>query len=176
MKKFVLISLVLILAACSNNGGSSSSADPIYGEWFYENPSSTSTSGRGVIGKIEENGNIQIMNIYAQGNSNSVTAVVRKSIGTFTRSGDQLHIAWSYETCNPVKNEIVYIKIAPNGQLQVKNADGSIQFNMTKGSGATSVKSIAIVEDKNCNILSKIQSENKRIPASTKTTLDLLVL
>lgn len=170
MKQYILASLsFLTLASCSGGGGGSSeSTDPIYGEWYYEAPGATSTNSKGIIGKVSADGKLSFSYYYATGNTNSATFYVRNSSGTFTRTGDAFDVTYSYETCDPVNRETLYIKKSGD-QLMVQNADKSVSYLLSKVT-SLNVKNLAIIEDKNCTILSKREKSEKRVPANSKST------
>lgn len=169
MKTIFAILSLLVLASCSGGGGgTSSSVDPIYGEWFYEAPGSTSTRAYGIIGELKSDGTIQFANVYGYMSGKSIVVYTRKSIGTFERNGDAFKVKYNYETCSPVGSETLYITHS-NGMLYVRNADQSLNIGFKKSEGTTTKYNTLAIEDKNCNILSKIEKINNRLPANTNS-------
>ncbi|HEY8272173.1 MAG TPA: hypothetical protein VIG33_14885 [Pseudobdellovibrionaceae bacterium] len=167
--KYTILALIFVLSACKNGGdNSAATADPIYGEWYYEKVGSTQYSATGFIVNIQSNGNIEFQDGYLESDGNSMKAVMRKSIGTFTREGDVFHIKYSYDTCDRIKQEDLYIS-AMNGKLLIQNYDKSVKFSLSPISGNSTIKTASYLEDKNCNILSKIEAASKRVPASVKS-------
>lgn len=168
MKMIFAAIALFLLSSCSGGGGggSSETVDPIYGDWYYEMPGSTATQGKGVIGTIQKNGSISFSYYYAVGNTNNATFYTRKSVGTFERSGNNFSIKYSYETCDPVHQETL-ILTESGGALIVQNSDKSVTIKMSKVT-SLNVKNLAIIEDKNCSIVTKLESDSKRLPASSK--------
>lgn len=168
----ILLSLLLILSisACSGGGGSSGSsetADPIYGEWYYENPGSTSTATSGVIGTIDKDGNFSFIQGYAYSDGIRAVFYVRKNVGKYVRSGNEFKVTYTYETCSPIGEETLHVKMSGD-KLIVATADGSFSLMLSRMSATTSLNNIAMVEDTGCNILSKIEKKDKRAVASIK--------
>jgi hypothetical protein len=174
VKKALIISF-LVLSACSGSGGGGGGtdsvqaagvSDPIYGTWYYQAPGATSTQAKGIIGKIDANG-IQILNAYIYTDGSNATVYIRKSIGTYTRSGDVFSVKYSYETCSPVGQETMFLSVVGD-KLTVLNQDKSVQLLLSRAVDNGSLLTAAFIEDKNCNILSKIEAKAGRSPASVK--------
>lgn len=173
MIKYCIAFGILFIMGCSKSGSSnnSNSADPIYGKWEYDAPGGTSTSGSGLAAEINSDGSIKLAQIYYSVSGSTATAYARKSIGTFERNGDRFSIKYSYETCNPVGQEILSVKVSDSNhdQLIVKSPDGSVTMTLYRVTDSpTAFSSSVIYEDKNCNILSKLETKDVRLPASKK--------
>ena len=169
MKLLFSLLSILALAACSGGGssGSSETADPIYGEWYYEAPGSTASSASGIIGKIDKDGNFSFIQGYAYSDGIRATFYVRKNIGRYVRNGNEFKVTYSYETCSPVGEETLHVSMSGD-KLIVAISDGSFSLMLSRMSETTTLKNIAMIEDKNCNILSKIEKKDKRSVASVK--------
>ena len=172
-----LILLCLILVGCKKPGDSASPppVDPVYGNWIYMFPSTSTTQGKGIYARLGSDGTILILNIYATLAGSSVTEYFRKSIGTYTRAGSKFSMKYSYETCNPVGTEELNAAVDPKNsdRIIVSNKDASIVFTMDRVVDAKSDVSVTAIEDKKCTLLAKLQKES-RMPASAKGTLDYL--
>lgn len=148
-------------------GGSSSSTDPIYGEWYYQYPGATSTRANGIIAKIED-GKIFFAHVYAYTDGTSTIVYHRKNEGTYTRDGKSFTMNYTYETCDPVGSETLELTYV-DGKLAVYIPASGVGLQMNKTTKENSFDSMAVIEDRNCNILSKTEKTQKRAVASTKS-------
>lgn len=171
--RLALLIICLIISACQppdSKSNSQNSTDPIYGNWQYITPGSTSENSKGIVAQIDSS-NVSFTQYYGCSDGNSVTAYVRKNIGTYNRVGNEFTFKYSYETCNPVVSEKFYINAtgSNNSTLSVTTKDGSIQVLFARITPSdTSKLTASLIEDKNCNILSKHQKKNSRSVASQK--------
>ncbi|MBX3041953.1 MAG: hypothetical protein KF789_14700 [Bdellovibrionaceae bacterium] len=152
-----------VLAACSGGGSggdSNKSADPIYGTWYYEMPGGSSTSAKGIVAEIKE-GKVFFAYIYAYSSGGSIVMYHRKSEGTYTRNGNVFEMSYSYETCNPVGSETLELSVSGD-TLTVYVPNSGIGILMQRSSGGGQIQSMIAIEDRNCNILSKIQAANQK--------------
>jgi hypothetical protein len=169
MKFFFALGLVLLNLSCSNKSSDAGpTADPIFGTWTYVSPNSTSSSIRGYATTIDANGNILFMQIYGYSDSASAKLYVRKNIGTYVRNGEVFDIKWSHETCNPVGSETVKIKSLSLDSLVASLSKDTIQLSFSRAVTSDPVKNLAIIEDVNCTILTKLEGfgKTKRAVAS----------
>ena len=171
MKKlFILISMAA-LSACSGGGGgggSSEAVDPIYGDWYYQAPGATSTQAKGVVASLLKDGSVKFANVYLYSDGSNSVAYTRKSIGTFTRNGNEFTFTYSYETCSAVGSEKLTIKMSGD-KLLVNVPSAGLTLTMSRMASSSSINTLAAIEDKNCNILSKIEQKQKRQVASVKS-------
>lgn len=168
MNFLVLLVAVFALTACQGAGGgnASQSTDPIYGEWHYISPGSTNVKAKGIIATIDKD-KIFFANTYVYTDGTSTVFYYRKSEGTYKRDGKRFYITYTYETCNPVGSET--IDLTPNGNsLTVYLPSKGLGLQMLKSTDSASSTSALAVEDKNCNILAKIEKSQKRAVASEK--------
>ena len=169
MKQLGLL-FVLFLSACSNGGSdSSATTDPIYGTWTYTYPGATSLKAKGFIAKIEKD-KIFLVQAYGISDGSSTIFYTRKSEGSYVRDGKNFDITYSYETCKPIGRETVQIEITPEGKLLVVDPANKVALLMSKSTNTGSTaESMAAIEDKNCNILSKVEkSENRSVANSAE--------
>lgn len=147
--------------------------DPVFGEWKFETETSPGRGTRqpgsikGISASVKEDGSIHI--VYAYANATGSGFAFRKMIGSFKRHGDKFDISYSYETCNPVSNETLIVRINPKypDQLFVESLDGSLSFYMDRVENAAAAYQASGVEDKGCTPISKTQSKD-RSPASSR--------
>lgn len=119
------------------------------------------------IAKIDGAGNLGFASFYGYSDGSSATYYYRKSEGTFTQTGDNFAVKYSYETCSPVGQETLNIKVS-NGKLSVYVPSTGYSFMLSRASGESTLSTSMGIEDRNCNILSKLESKEKRLPASAK--------
>lgn len=168
MKVLLLLSLLLIMSCSKNDSAPADPADQVYGSWYYQAPGGSSTSAKGIVATLDKNGSVQFAYVSGYASGGTAAFYTRKSIGSFTRSGEAFSIKYTYETCNPVNQETLYIKMRGDNLL-VSNSDRSVTFTMARPSATISNQMIAVIEDKNCNILSKADKESTRSVANVKT-------
>lgn len=169
MKFIISIISLSILASCSGGGGGASeSTDPIYGDWYYQAPGGTSTQAKGIVATISKDGTVKFANVYLYASGGSAVAYTRKSLGTFVRNGNEFTVTYSYETCDPVGTEKLTIETSGE-KLIVSAPNSGLTLTMSRPSGTSTIQTMAAIEDKNCNILSKLESDQKRSVASAKS-------
>jgi len=184
--KTILTLGILFLVACSNSnsGGQQQPAssaqatglDPIYSNtWYYQAPGSTDTKSKGLLAYINEDLTIQFVYFSAIGDGASLEFYFRKNAGTFERNNDIFKIKYSHETCNPLLTETLHIKFS-NNQLVVKNEDESEGFILLPATSSVQQISAHAIEDKNCNMITKSNKQDKRSIASSnlKSVFDLV--
>lgn len=191
MNKLLFISILaissLIISCNGGSGGGGGSAAPdgpalaqstddqVYGDWQYLYPGGTANKAKVLVGKLSKDGSIKFTTAYGVGDANNISMAFRTNIGTFTRSGDNFNVTYSYETCAPVGSEIIKIKIDPSNsnRLFVANSDGSVFITMQRMTQSTSNAIVTAVEDKNCNLFTKLMKNEKRMPASAKSFFEV---
>lgn len=181
-KTLLLVSTFLFLA-CSNKDDSSGAppssqnisagSGKIYGTWIYEYPNSTASNIHGMGAVLGDDGSITILNMYIKPGTNSATYIFRRSTGTFKQEGDLMHLKYSYETCNPVGSETLLVKQDPQNadRLFVSNEEKTVMFTMHRSKSTQSDLMMTMVEDKNCNLISKTWNKDRK-PASIKSVLE----
>ncbi|MGZ5278637.1 MAG: hypothetical protein ACXWC9_01765 [Pseudobdellovibrionaceae bacterium] len=179
MKYAFLVLSVFVLGACNHKSEDrkTESVDPIYGQWTYLNPASTSSKIKGMAASVMPDGSILILNMYILPSDSATAAVAfRKSVGTFSRSGDLFTLNYSYETCKPIGTEVLTVKVDPgnSNRILVATQDGSVFFTMNRAEPSDTNYSLTGVEDKNCDILANLQ-KTIRMPASVKSVLEYSV-
>lgn len=165
----VLVFTSILASGCDKKGDNKSTepVDPIYGDWYYSAPGGSTSEDRGFFGSLKQDGTISFAQAYAYGDGHTAVFYVRKSIGKFERNGETFKVKYSYETCNPIKEETIYLKYL-NGKLLLANSDRTISIAFARAAAETTLQNMAFIEDKNCNILSKIENKEKRAPANAK--------
>lgn len=166
MKKLILLFTATVLVSC-NKSDDSPSVDPIYGEWYYQVPGATDSKTSALLAEIKQDGTINLARIYAYTDGHTAVVYNRKMIGTFERSENSFHVKYSYETCNPVKEETFFLSMSGD-KLRYQNSDNSIAIVFARIQPGAEIKNMAFVEDKNCEVMAKIQKKSGRLPASTK--------
>lgn len=161
MKIVLLLACLSLLSACGGSGGSSpspavqttsASTDPVFGTWYFKSVGTTSSSGSGFIGTIDEKGNVKAMALKFVSDGTSAYVVYRKSIGTYVRNGSQFQMSYSYETCKPVHTET--LSLVPSGdKLIMTSFIQPTQIILTRlVDDSSSPMAMAMVEDVNCNL------------------------
>lgn len=170
MKILSLLFFVWALSACSNGGSDSAATqDPIYGTWSYTYPGATSTKAKGIVAKIEKD-KLQIVHAYGISDGSSIIYYTRKSEGTYLRDGKNFSITYSYETCKPIVKETIQLELTSSDKLLVFDRVNKVSLSMSRVTNTGAVAdSMAAIEDKNCNILSKVEkSENRSVANSSE--------
>lgn len=170
MKKLFALFSIFALSACSGGGGgggSSEVVDPVYGEWYYQAPGATSTQAKGVVASLNKDGTVKFANVYLYTDGSNSVAHTRKSIGTYVRNGSEFTFTYSYETCSAVGSEKLTIKMSGD-KLLVDVPSAGLTLTMSRMASNSTINTAAAIEDKNCNILSKIEQKQKRQVASDK--------
>ena len=166
--KYTFICLLFIAGCSGSKSSDSAKEDPVFGNWIYETPGSNGQ--RGIVGVLDKSGTITLMTYYGYAtNSNTVTTYFRKSVGTFIRTGDSFNITYSYETCTPVGNETLILKTSSNDQLYVDVVSQGLFLTFNRAPANSSPLNITAIEDKDCNILAKLEKKEKRSIASIKS-------
>ena len=180
MKYLILLFFSFIISACQPPDSKSSSpqnstpqgsVDPIYGSWRYTIPgTSTSNSLKYIVAIIDSN---KITHIVAYSMNDGATAKIyfRRYEGTYQRSGNKFDVNYSYETCNPVGKETLLIIASgsTNNNLVLSNEDSSLILMFARITPTdTSQLTASLIEDKNCDIIAKIQKKSSRSIASEK--------
>lgn len=173
--KFILIIFSLIISACqppdSKSSSPQASTDPIFGDWRYTIPgTSTSNSLKFIVAKIDPT-QVSFLVAYGIGDLASMKIYFRRNDGTYKRIGNKFEINYSHETCNPVGSETLIINVggANNGNLMISSPDNSINLIFSRITPIdNSQLTAALIEDKNCNIISKLQKRASRSIAKEK--------
>lgn len=166
MKTILILIAAISLVSCSKNDDSAP-IDPIYGDWYYRLQGSSSSNAGGILGELKSDGTINVARISGSSDGQTATVYVRKSIGTFERNGDEFRIKYSYETCNPVGQETLYLKVVDD-KLLLQNSDKTVAIYFARSTENSSLTNMALIEDKNCDKMAKVENKTGRIPASTK--------
>jgi len=181
MKTLILIVIGLVLTGCNKSSDSppAQPEDPIYGAWTHTMVGSTSTKKTGYTGIISKDGNVTTTKTFEINDGTATVRAYRKNVGKFVRNGEEFKVTYSYETCGPIKEETFYLS-HKNNQLVLTDADKSYFIYFDRAKEAETVVNLTVIEDKDCKIITKLESKQKRTITSEgkkpKTFFDLPAL
>ena len=167
--KYLLLCF-LFLVGCSKSGSDEKpiEVDPIYGNWIYVTPGSNGQ--KGIVSILNKDGTISNTSFYSYSvTANSVKFYYRRFSGKFVRNGDTFDIKYDYETCDPVGTDVLNLKSASADKLYVNVPRLGLFLTFNRVPESTSPIDITAIEDKNCDILAKIEKKEKRSVASEKS-------
>lgn len=174
----VIFASLLISCSPKSEDAPSTQTDPIYGKWEYNAPGSTTSKAKGAALYLSEDKTVKAINAIAATDGVSGVMYFRKNIGTFTRSGDAFTFNYTYETCNPVGNEKLFLKVdsSNSNRLLVANESKTILFTMSRIESGGSELSITAMEDTGCTVVAANNKANSRVPANnSKSIFDGLI-
>lgn len=137
MKNIFVLILGMTLVGCGSGGGGgsvdananglvASQSEIASGNYYFYGQ--LSNGDHYFSGIYTRPGNIvALVDLYSKAAS-PYTFYVRKSEGTYTKSGDTVVVSWSYETCNPVGSEVFTVTGDPSDRLYVKSGATTVQF------------------------------------------------
>ena len=158
----LLILSMAFLTGCSGGGSGgdattgaaiAASSDSNAGIFFNAVKSTTNSSKYALVLKISGTNSFNAVEVYTP-TSNSAVSYVRKSKGTFIRSGDTYTVTWSYETCNPMGTQ-TYTISTNNPADKIFVTSGNTTVMMLNDAAYAAPYDLAnfsyTVEDTDCN-------------------------
>lgn len=180
MNKLLFTSMLVLsslIISCNGSSGGGSSGDssiaaasvsPFDGQAYFL--SATNSTNTKIIGFSFSGNNAVYISGVVDLATNKVT--YRKNIGTFTFSGNKYIFSWSYETCNPVHTDTVLLSSTDVSDYIMMTEEGSpttYKFYNDKKyiSSSLNFRNLSVyTEDVQCNLMTRLEKTDSRIPAS----------